>query len=388
MMKTAWCIRGRFNGFFAGALLATFMGVAIVMSVAVTMGVAMAQELPMPAAPASGANAEVPGATQPYTLQTGTSLILVPATVDIKGQILYGLKPEQFSLTDDGVPRRFRLEDQPEGIGLSLVVLVQCSRSALAEYGKIEQLPTMVESLVGGAPHEIALVRYGSHPELVQPFTRKLEKVGTAMRGMGPCEDNNAATMDALSYAASILENRDSRNRRAILLISETRDHGSKVKEPDVIAQLGRNNIVVDAFAFSPYRDDLGSEVKNGGGSIGGTAINLLLAAVQALRQNVPKTVARLSGGDYDNFATKRGFEDGVNRLTNRIHNYYLLSFTIPGRAEPGLHELKLTIPEYPKAKIRARRNYWVGPAPGDLPAGTPLDPPAARAPGLPASPE
>ena len=279
------------------------------------------------------------------------------------------------------MPRRFRLEDQPEGIGLSLVVLVQCSRSAVAEYGKIEQLPTMVESLVGGAPHEVALVRYGSHPELVQPFTRKLEKVGAAMSGMGPCDDNNAATMDALSYAASILENRDSKNRRAVLLLSETRDHGSKVKEPEVIAQLGRNNIVVDAFAFSPYRDDLGNEVKHGGGSIGGTAINLLLATVQALRQNVPKTVARLSGGDYDNFATKRGFEDGVNRLTNRIHNYYLLSFTVPGGAEAGLHELKLSIPDYPKATIHARRNYWVGPPPGDIPPGVPIALPESGAP-------
>ena len=326
-------------------------------------------------------SAGVPSARQPYTLQTGTSLVLVPATVDIKGQLVYELTHDQFTLTDDGVARPFRLEAQPEGIGLSLVVLVQCSRSAVAEYGKIEQLPTMVESLVGAAPHEVALVRYGSHPELVQPFTRKMEKVAASMSGMGPCDDGNAATMDALSYAASILENRDSRNRRAILLISETRDHGSKVKEPEVIAELGRNNIVVDAFAFSPYRDDLGSEVKHGGGSIGGTAINLLLAAVQALRQNVPKTVARLTGGDYDNFATRRGFEDGVNRLTNRIHNYYLLSFTAPGGAEAGLHEIKVTIPEYPNAKIRARRNYWVGPAPGSEPLPAPEPPPAPNSP-------
>lgn len=293
--------------------------------------------------------------------------MLVPATVDIKGKILYGLKQDQFAVTDNGVPQRFRLEQDADALGLSLVVLVQCSRSAVAEYGKIEQLPTMIEGLVGAAPHEVALVRYGSHPELVLPFTRKTEKVDAAMAHMGPCEDGNAATMDALSYAASILENRESRNRRAILLISETRDHGSKVKEAAVIAQLGRNNIVVDSFAFSPYRDSMKDQLTPGRGE-GAVVfgVKLLLAAVQALRDNVPKAVARLSGGEYDNFGTKRGFEDGVGRLTNRIHNYYLLSFTVPGGAEPGLHEIKVTVPDYPESTIRSRRDYWVGDAPNE----------------------
>ena len=306
-----------------------------------------------------------PATQQPYQLQTGTSLILVPATVDIKGKLVYTLTADQFTLTDDGIPRRFRLEQDADTLGLSLVVVVQCSRSAVAEYGKIEQLPTMIESLTGAAPHEVALVRYGSHPQLVQPFTRKQEKISAAMQGMGPCDDDKAATMDALSYAAAILENRDPRSRRAILLISETRDHGSSVKEANVIAQLGRNNIVVDSFAFSPYRDDMKDELKPGhGAGLFGTAIQFLFAAVNALKQNVPKTVARLSGGEYDNFGTKRGFEDGVGRLTNRIHNYYLLSFTVPGTATGGLHELKVTVPDYPEATIRARRTYWVGPAP------------------------
>ncbi len=310
-----------------------------------------------------------PTTQQPYQLQTGTSLILVPATVDIKGQIVYSLRADQFTLTDDGIPRRFRLEQDADTLGLSLVVVVQCSRSAMVEYGKIEQLPTMIESLTGAAPHEVALVRYGSHPQLVQPFTHKTEKVNAAMSGMGPCDDQNAATMDALSYAAAILENRDPRSRRAILLISETRDHGSLVKEADVIAQLGRNNIVVDSFAFSPFRDDMKDELKPGhGAGLFGTAMNLLFAAVNALKQNVPKTVARLSGGEYDNFGTKRGFEDGVGRLTNRIHNYYLLSFTLPGTATAGLHDLRVTVPDYPEATIRARRTYWVGPVPGSNP--------------------
>ena len=302
---------------------------------------------------------------QPYTLQTGASLILVPATVDIKGKVLYSLTKDQFTLTDDGAPRPFRLEESSDSLGLSLVVLLQCSRSAVVEYSRFQGLPTMIDSLVGAGPHEVALVRYGAHPELVQPFTRKMDKIEAAMPRMAPCEDNAAATTDALSYAASILENRNPRYRRAIMLISETRDHGSHVPEVSVIAQLGRNNIVVDSFAYSPYRDNLRDEVKPGRGpGILGFGVQLLVAMVQAFRQNVPKTVARLTGGDYDNFGTEKGFDNAALRLSNRIHNYYLLSFTVPGGATPGLHELVVTVPQYPEATVRARRNYWVGDAP------------------------
>ena len=175
---------------------------------------------------------------QPYTLQIGASLILVPATVDIKGKVLYGLTRDQFTLTDDGAPRPFRLEESAESLGLSLVVLLQCSRSAIVEYSRIQGLPTMIDALIGAAPHEVALVRYGAHPELIQPFTRKMDKIEAAMPRMAPCEDNAAATTDALSYAAGILENRDPRYRRAIMLISETRDHGSHVSESLVISKV------------------------------------------------------------------------------------------------------------------------------------------------------
>ena len=191
-------------------------------------------------------------ADQPYTLQTGARIVLVPSTVSIKGKIIYGLKAGDFRITDNGVPQPVTLDEDAENLGLSLVVVVQCSRMAVMEYEKLQGLPNLIESLVGGGSHEVALVRYGSHPELIQPFTRSIDKINASMARMGPCEDGDAATRDAVSYASSILENRESRNRHAVLLIGEDRDHGSTVKEKDLIAQLGRSNTVVDAVGYSP----------------------------------------------------------------------------------------------------------------------------------------
>jgi VWFA-related protein len=316
-----------------------------------------------PATPAADATAAAQDPSQQtYTLQTGAKIVLVPATVSIKGQILYGLKADKFRITDNGVPQAVTLDEDAQGYGLSLVVAVQCSRMAMMEYEKLQGLPTLVESLVGGGPHEIALIRYGSHPELVQPFTRSLEKVAAAMSHMGPCEDDEAATRDAVSYASSILENRDNHNRHAVLLVGEARDHGSSVKEQDLIAQLGRSNTVVDAVAYSPGENETMSDLKHFSGGRG--PIGTLLMAIQGMRKNTAKAIAEQSGGDYFHFNNRAGFDESLGKLTNRVHNYYLLSFAVPRGAESGLHEIRVTVPEYPEADIRARRNYYAGDAP------------------------
>jgi len=310
-----------------------------------------------PATPSE--TSQTPAANPEYTIRAGAKIVLVPAMVQEKnGQIIYGLKANQFVVEDDGVPQAVKLDEDTDQLGLSLVVLLQCSRSAMMEYSKLNDLPTMIDGLVGGAPREVALVRYGSHPELVQPFTRDMDQMAQSMSRMGPCEDDKAATVDAVSYAASILANRRDRFRHAVLLISETRDHGSSVKEQDVIAQLGKTNTVVNAVAFSPAKSELVEGAKYHGGV---NPLELIVWAVQALRQNVPKTIAHLSGGEYINFTTKKGFENGLLDLSNHVHNYYLLSFVVPQGAPDGLHEIRVRVPEYPSAVIRSRESYWAG---------------------------
>jgi hypothetical protein len=90
-----------------------------------------------------------------------------------------------------------------------------------------------------------------------------------------------------------------------------------------------------------------------------------MVAAVNAAKKNAPKTLAELSGGEYINFTTQKGFDNGLHQLGNRIHNYYLLSFTPQpgenGAPAPGLHKIRVTVPDYSDAKINARESYFAG---------------------------
>lgn len=299
-----------------------------------------------------------------YTLRTQSNLVLVPTTVETKsGQVLYTLKANQFVVEDDGVPQKINLDQDTDSLGLSLVIVVQCSRSAGFEYGKLSGLNTMIDAMVGGAPHEVAVVEYGGKPVLVDGFTHNPDHTTSALSRIQPCDnDPDASTYDAVSYATGMLEARNDHNRHAILLISETRDHGSTTKPAQVIAMLGRTNTVVDSVAFGPGKTEVLNDLRYGGGS---GPIGLLIMAVNALKKNAAHTLAALSGGEYINFTTQKGFEQGLNRLTNHIHNYYLLSFEpqtgANGEPSPGMHRIRVRVPDYPDARVRFRESYFAG---------------------------
>jgi VWFA-related protein len=321
---------------------------------------AVAQNPPVnPAAPGPVA----PGNDQSYTLRTQSNIVLVPTTVQTKhGEIIYALKPEQFVVEDNGVPQTIHLDQDTDSLGLSLVVVVQCSRSAGYEFPKLNGLGTMIDGIAGDAPREVAIVTYGSAPLLLGKFSSSVDAMSTALAQLEPCDDPEASTLDAVAYATRLLEARKNHYRHAILLISETRDHGSTAKPAEVIAALGRTNTVVDSVAFGPGKTEVLNDLKYGGGS---GPIGLLVMAVNALKKNAAHELAALSGGEYINFTTQKGFDEGLHQLSNHVHNYYLLSFQPHAEAngEPasGMHTIRVKIPDYPDARIRFRESYFAG---------------------------
>lgn len=304
---------------------------------------------------------------EPFTLRTQANVVLVPATVQTKkNEVIYALKADQFVVEDNGVAQTVHLDEDTDVLGLTLVVLVQCSRDAVAQYGRISGLGTMVESLVGGAPRQVAVASYGKEATILTDFSSDVDAASAALQKLEACDESVAATFDAVAWASAMLDEHKDKNRHAILLVSETRDHGSQKKPADVIAALGRTNTVVDAISFSPGKSEILSDLRYGGGS---GPIGLMVMAVNAAKKNAPKTLASLSGGEYVNFTTQKGFDNSLHQLSNRIHNYYLLSF-VPktadnGQPVQGLHNIMVKVPEYPDAKINSRQSYYSGPVDG-----------------------
>ena len=321
-----------------------------------------------------------PQASAPVSTFTVSSrLVLVPAEVRTKkGDTIYGLQAGDFSVEADGIPQRVRLEDSSAPLPLSLVVLVQCSRSAALEGPKIKGLATMVEALAGGGPAQVALVDFGKELEMLTNLTDDPAQRDAAFAELQPCQDDPGdSILDAVAFANRLLDHRHAAGRRVILLVSETRDHGSKANPAVVIEALGSSNTVVESVAFSALRAEETERFKEHAPTGLLNPASLLYAILQAFRKNIPEELARQTGGEYINFSSENGFDRSLNTLANRLHNGYQLSF-VPhfppdsSAAAEDLHRLVVRVPKYPDAVIRHRESYSsVAPVPTEIPSET-----------------
>jgi VWFA-related protein len=300
---------------------------------------------------------------------------------------------------DNGVRQPVQVDEDPESHpGLSLVVAVQCGRSAPDEFSKLRGLSTLLDEIVGDAPHEVAVLAFGERPYVLHDFTSHADAVPLALSKLRPCGDYHAVTIDAVSFAIHMLRRRQNHYRHAILLISEKRDHGSRAKLDGVVAELGATDTVIYSIAFSPARNDLirglrfddgqsdssvftapppSTEPKPTEASDSSSAAESeplylehpphleLPPEVQllgnALKPNAASELASLSGGEYMSFTAQRGFEQGLQRIANQIHDYYVLSFKPSVAPDVSLHTLTVRVAGYPDAVIQTRRSYWSG---------------------------
>lgn len=320
------------------------------------------------------------------TLHVRSDLVFLPTRIETKkGDTIYGLTQDQFIVEDDGVRQNVLLEDSPDSGSLSLAIVVQCGRSASDEFYKLKGLGSMIEEIAGGAPHEVAVVVYGERPYLLSDFSRSSDTAQLALSRLKSCGDYHAATIDAVEYSLNLLQHRQNRYRRAILLIGEERDHGSKAKLHEVVAELGATNTVIYSIAFSPTKSQFVSGLRYGADGppkpkaprdAGSDRQQdpeytdhpplfelppLLLLAVNALRENTAAELASLSGGERMSFVSQKGLEQALQRVANHVHNYYLLSFQPPSTTKIGLHTLRVTVAGYPDANVQTRKSYWSG---------------------------
>lgn len=173
--------------------------------------------------------------------------------------------------------------------------------------------------------------------------------------------DGGAAILDAVDYSIKLLAKAD-RRQRVLLLISETRDHGSHAATVDsVVSRIGATNTVVYALPFSPSMSQVLDTERGRNRDEAQPYFDLLapmLMARQAMRKNVPQSIASMTGGEYETFKSRNSFEANLNDFTNHLHNRYLLSFT-PRELQPGLHQLRVLLKSPGSCTLLARNSYW-----------------------------
>ncbi len=293
-------------------------------------------------------------------IRVNTSVVLVPTLVEkSSGAVLYGLQPKDFTLLDNGVKQDVHVDEDLDSSPVSLVICVERGRDAALEFDKFAHLGPLLELFTGQDRGEVALVVFDSKPIFLEGFEKDTSYIQGDLQNLPP-GDGGAAILDAAGFSIGLLENRPADHRRVLLLISETRDHGSHlVTIPQLVERIGTSNTLVLSLTFSPSTAELIDWGR--GNTNGGTELNLLapvVMAINAMRKNTPKALASMSGGEYAPFTREKGFEDRVAEVANHARNRYMLSFR-PTDLTPGLHTIKVSLAENYGARVVTRASYW-----------------------------
>jgi VWFA-related protein len=306
-------------------------------------------------------------AAQEPTFSSQSNVVLVPALVKGEdGRAVYGLEAKDFVIEDDGVEQKIKLDEAAEEEPVSVIVAIQCGREAKHELPRMQGLSSMLEPILTQPQNRIALVEFDTQVNLVQDFTNDSSLIEQGLKNLKP-GDTGAAIYDAVNYSVNLLNKLPDAGQRVLLLISETRDHGSHwAKLDDVVALIGDSNTAVYALAFSPAlsnvldteRGKRWEDAQAGPPSV----IPLIVLAMEAMRKNAPEAIASMTGGEYALFESRNRFETHMLDFTNHLRSRYLLSFQ-PQDPHAGLHQIRMRLrrKDAKKQSVLARSSYWAG---------------------------
>lgn len=290
-------------------------------------------------------------------IRVNSTVVLVPTLVEKKRshEVIYGLRPSDFAVFDNGVRQAVHLEDDMDSQPVSLVICVERGRDASLEFDKFARLGPLLDYFLGVEQSQVSLVTFDSRPSLMSDFSQDSTMARRQLLNL-PQGDGGAAILDAVGYSLNLLARQPENRRRVLLLVSETRDHGSRhITIPEVVQRVGETNTLVLSLAFSPSASHLRQWGK---GNPSGSLLESLMMAANAMKKNTPKALAEMSGGEYAFFAKDKAFEKAVHDEAAHAGNRYMLSFH-PTDTTPGIHVLEVQLTADYGAEVVARNSYW-----------------------------
>src|SRR5262245_43740681 len=284
------------------------------------------------------------GQTQPpirsdRQFQSGIEITSITATVtDKDGHLVTGLGRDVFDVFEDGVKQtitQFTNERVPVGLGVALDISdsmfgkrIQDARAAVDRF--------LFELL--DAQDEFFILAFNHQPKTLTGWTHSPEDVRQALDGVKPF--GGTAAYDAVLESLPMMERR-SRQRAALLLISDGADTASNANIRDVRTALRRSDAFVYAIAIdSPERQAINTRVNP-----------------QALRE-----ITAESGGRTEVVQNATELNEATARIAEELNSQYVLGYTSPRGADGQFHSIRVRVPgsEY---RVRARTGYVATPA-------------------------
>ena len=365
----------------------------------------------------AGASAAVAGSTSAQTADTklppATATIAVDARLvnlpvvvhDKKGALVQNLSREDFVLEVDGHPQPIRYFDRDRDLPLTLGLLVDTSRSVASVLDDERTASAgFLEGMLATPKDQAFIIQFAHSTELLQDTTNSRPKLQAALKeidtdspgtrsqpddtGSDPRKSRGGTTLyDAAFLASDELMAKQS-GRKALILLTDGDDRGSKESLVGAIEAAQRANTILYAIYFkgqqSADRDRNGGTSSGGGGGGrrggigfpgggggypgggggrggGGNGGN----RPQESRVDGKKILERMTaetGGRVFEISRKDPIAAIYGQIADELRSQYRLGFT-PDKdtAAQGYHHIDLTLPRGKNTFVQTRDGYYTG---------------------------
>jgi VWFA-related protein len=324
------------------------------------------------------------------TLSVDVRVVNVLATVRNKqGQIIRDLNRDDFTLEEDGRPQAIRYFSRETDLSLTLGLLVDTSLSQRRLLGQERSASfRFLDQVLREDKDEAFLIHFDREVELLQDLTSSRRRLETSLRSLetppapqslqrfptgspgswpGGSHRRGGGTLlyDAVFLASDELM-RKQRGRKAVIVLSDGVDTGSKESLTNAIESAQRSDtlaysiLFADRQAYAPmggYGPHTGGRDPHGGGP-------MRYPFPQQTLPDGKKVLERLSretGGGFFEVSEKQPIDQIYERIQEELRNQYSLGYT-PDRANSGEGYHKIRLMTKQKGLIvQTRDGYYAG---------------------------
>jgi VWFA-related protein len=324
---------------------------------------------------------------------TDVKVVNMYATVrDKKGSIVRNLVKDDFILQEDGRPQVIKYFSQQTDQPLTLGLLVDTSGSQRRVLAKERDASrTFIEQVLREGKDQTFLVHFDFEVELLQDLTPSKKKLEDALdllnssqpqfqrrqsggyqggggypgghgRGGGGRRGGGTALYDAVLLASNELMKKQ-RGRKALILLSDGVDRGSKVGISESIEAAERADTLVYSILFADkeaYRrpggfggPGMGRRGGMGRGPYPGSG-----TADQSDGKKVLQRIAQETGGGFFEVSDKYPIEKIYSQIEDKLRNQYSLGYTSDSSNGPGFRKIALTTTKK-NLVVQTREGYY-----------------------------
>jgi VWFA-related protein len=289
---------------------------------------------------------QIPESSQ--TLKVQTAVVNVFATVrDHHNGIIGDLTKDDFKIFEDGVEQKVAYFAKEVDIPISLAILIDTSGSMQQILDAEEDAASRFVHQVLRKKDEALVMSFDTDVNLLADFTEDPAVLARAIRhatinaagpaitpGTVPQQGGGTNLYDAV-YLACHDELANEAGRKAIVLLTDAEDTGSKMTEGDAIEAAQRADSVVHILLISDPN------------------------ASQGYGAGVASHMTQDTGGRVINVRNEKSLEKAFDVVSEELRSQYVLGYSSTNTKRDGtFRRIKVEV-NRPEVKVLARRGYY-----------------------------